>query len=178
MDVFEDYNEWYQDNRSFIVKLHEEGYPFLSRFHDVFKVLHHIEEEFKRKKQTDDELLDIFDIGFGYLNMQILVLKSYYEEMFRFDMKAMVGYADLMNYSFYLDEFSEILMDQNEYEKRIQQTFESIQDRIDAILSDRGSYDEHLFEEFDALVGSVFGNEKGHQTVGEIFSLIAEELSL
>jgi hypothetical protein len=178
MTMFEDYNEWYKDNRGLIEKIYEEGYVLLLRIQDVFKVMQYIDEENTLNKGAEEELIDIFEVGFGYLFEQISQLKIYFEDYFNLDMKLMEKYASLINYSLYIDDFRETIIDKDEYTKEIQETFDVVQDRIDQILSDKTAVKKDFFEEFDLMINSVFSNPKHYQTVAEIFGLIAEELNL
>jgi hypothetical protein len=178
MTIFEDYNEWYKDNHGLIEKIFEEGPLLLDRIHDVLKVVQFIDEENTVKNGVEDELIDIFEIGFGFLYEQISQLKIYLEDYFQLDMTTMNEYAPYINYTLYLDDFRETILDKEEMTPEIQKAFDEVQDQIDELLLQRGNIQDQLFNEFDAIINSVFSNPNHYQTVSEIFALIAEELQL
>jgi glutaredoxin 2 len=178
MTIFEDYNEWYQDNQGLIEKIFDEGSFLLDRIHDVFKVIQYIDEENTLKNGVEEELIDIFEIGFGYLYDQVSQLKIYLEEYFQYDTKAMNEYASYINYTLYLDDFRETILDKEEMNPNIQAAFDEVQDKIDQLLLERGDVQDELFVEFDTIINSAFANPNKYQTVSEIFALIAEELQL
>lgn len=178
MTIFEDYNEWYKDNHGLIETIFHDGPLLLTRLHDVFKVVHYIDEEHTLKSKLDEELLDIFEVGFGYLFDQVNQIKILLEEYFDMDMKQMNEYASVINYSLYLDDFYETILDKEEMTEEIQTGFGEVQDKIDEILKRKLPISSELFDEFDIIVNSVFSNPKHYLTVSEIFAFVAEELQL
>ncbi len=178
MDIFKDYANWYEDNKMFIEELIHRESILIERIIDVIKVLEYIYMHQKSYEKIEEELTDIFDVGFGYIHEQISDLKHYYQSYFYFDFEKMEEYAQLINYSLYLDDFKEALYNAEKENKEVFNEFEKIQEEIDKIIINSEPFDDDLFDRLDHKIALIFDNTENLKTIPEIFSIVSEDLEL
>ena len=89
-----DYRAYVCDNKQLIDALKENNSVLVSRLSDVFKVLDHIVNLERLKKNISDELEVIFETGFSYIHEELEIIKIYYDNYFNKSITDLLAYEN------------------------------------------------------------------------------------
>ena len=82
MNIFDDYGNFIEEHEELINKLKESSSVILTTINDVMKVLDYVYEQYLAQDKIEEDLIDIFDIGFGYLSNVLVDVDLYYKDYF------------------------------------------------------------------------------------------------
>ena len=82
MNIFDDYGNFIEEYEDLINKLRNSDSLIVTTFIDVLKVLDYVYEQYLAGDKIEEELIDIFDIGFGYFSTTIMNVHTYYKDYF------------------------------------------------------------------------------------------------
>lgn len=174
----EDYKSYYQDNNDFFALLIENNSLVYDRLSDVFKVLGFIEMMVDMYQKIDEELEIIFETGFSYFHEQIEQIKIYYKDYFKGNFIKFERYAQLINYSLYLDDLEEALNEKELLNKETKEALTGLGQEIENILIKQEKFSDEDIDRFDLIVGELVNSSNPIYTTQEIFAMIVEELEL
>ena len=83
MNIYQDYTNYMKEFRPLIKQMEATNSPILITFKDVISVNDHICKLVEQNEKVDEELADIFEIGFGFLTNTLEDLKVYYNDYFK-----------------------------------------------------------------------------------------------
>lgn len=173
----DDYNSWLEDNQDLIVMLEKNNSVIYERLDDIIKVLSYIEALYLAQKEVEEDLEVIFDVGFSYLYETIEEVKLYYENYLNNDFILLNQYSYIINYILYLDDLKESLIEEQLFSDDIKTLFSDIFNELDNILKEKKTFKLEILDKFNAKL-DVYISSFEVVTVLEVFSRIAEELSL
>lgn len=174
--MYEDFKKWYEQNEEFLTHLFNHNSLVFDRINDVIKVLTFIIT--MDKKDISDDLDFIFDVGYAYLYNRVMEIKFYIEKYFKNDMHHFLRYEELINYTMYLDDLKEVLVEKDKYTDFVKEGFEEIANRIEDIIDSKKHFQSEIIDEFNSILLSVLPNNEQLFTTPEIFMQIAEELQI
>lgn len=178
MNVYEDYANYLKELTPFIETLRKNDSPSLLAITDVLLVTDHIYQKYIEGEKIDDDMDEIFSLGFGYLSNILTDFKTYYEDYFDKNMETFNYYSMLMIENVFLDDFkSNLEVDEYLTDER-REAIEAMLFKVDGILANRKPLKENEIEEIEKLIEELTPVEFTFQPVYVVFSMIAEELQL
>lgn len=178
MNIYDDYGNFIEENESLINKLKEKESPILTTFMDVVKVLDYVYEQYLAGDKIEEELVDIFDIGFGYFFNVMNDIKTYYVDYFNENFDILNYYSNVIVYHIYLDDFKCYLDNDEILTPERKRVIEKIEDKIEDILSKRLPYSQEDIDSFDEDIHSIMPSKDKFKPVYSVFLLITEELNI
>ncbi|CCY08191.1 MAG: hypothetical protein MRZ09_08255 [Coprobacillus sp.] len=173
-----DYRAYVCDNKQLIDALKENNSVLISRLSDVFKVLDHIINLERLKKNISDELEVIFETGFSYIHEELEIIKIYYNNYFNKSITDLLAYENAINYLLYLEDLTEALSEKGKLTKELKQKLEEIINSLDKKIQNKELIDENVFEDYDFFIDTNVPTGDNIYTTDYIFSLILEEMGI
>lgn len=178
MNIYEDYRNYIDECDELIEMMKEKGAFVYYAISDVLKVTEYIYKEYEKNQKLDEDLEEIFDIGYGFLANVLADMKTYYEDAFEKNKELFEKYSELLLYSIYIEDFksymySEELMN-DEYEERINQLL----NKIDNIFVNKKPIPSDLIGQIDATLNDMGLHNSNYRPAYSVFQMIAEELNL
>ena len=177
MNIFDDYGNFIEEHEEILSKLKDTSSVILTTINDVIKVLDYVYEQYLAGDKIEEDLIDIFDIGFGYFSNVMIDVNTYYKEYFNSNIDVLNYYGSLISYSKYLEDFEcyleseELLADER---KRI---IEIILDKIDVTLRNKLSYSKQEIDNFEDEIQTIMPYHESFKPVYSVFLMITEELN-
>lgn len=94
--VLKDYASWKMENYEMLEKFKKDHNPVYLRLEPVHVVLEHIYDMACNNQEIDEDLENIFNIGFEYLYSQLNVIKIYYEKLFKSNCDEFLEYSEMI----------------------------------------------------------------------------------
>ena len=184
MNIYEDYRNYIDECDELIEMLNEKGVPthFIEKLNDreqlCKKVTEYIYNEYEKNQKLDEDLEEIFDIGYGFLANVLADMKTYYEDAFDKNKDVFEQYSELLLYSILIEDFksymySEELMN-DEYEEKLNQLL----NKLDSIFTNKKPIPNGLVEQIDATLSDMGIHNSDYRPAYSVFQMIAEELNL
>lgn len=174
--MYDDFIKWYEENEDFLTHLFNHNSIIFDRLNDVLKVLSFVSQ--MEKKDINDDLDFIFDVGYAYVFNRVSEIKLYLEKYFNNDIHTFLKFEELINYTMYLDDLKTVFEEKEKYTDIIEEGFEEIASRIEEIVQKRKHFKSDLVDEFNVILLSVVPSNDEFLTTPEVFMRIAEELNI
>ncbi len=178
MNIYEDYVNYMGECQELIEKMLETSSSIYYVISDVIKVCDYVYQEYSKNNKLDEDLEEIFEVGFGYISNVLGDLKTYFEDYYNKDIDAFNYYAELMLYSVYIDDYKGHLEVRDLLNNDIEKELNDLSSKIDNILINKKQYDESLVLLIDAKIGQLQLKDDDYKTVYNVFQMIAETLEL
>lgn len=104
MNIYEDYANYISECQELIEEMIQYNSSVYYAIADVLKVTDYIYQKNEKKETIDEDMLEIFEIGYGYLANVLGDLKTYYLDYFDKNIEVFNYYSELMLYSIYIEE--------------------------------------------------------------------------
>ena len=173
-----DYHSYVCDSKLWRQAIKENNSVLISRLSDVFKVLDHIINLERLKKNISDELEVIFETGFSYIHEELEIIKIYYNNYFNKSITDLLAYENAINYLLYLEDLTEALSEKGKLTKELKQKLEEIINSLDKKIQNKELIDENVFEDYDFFIDTNVPTGDNIYTTDYIFSLILEEMGI
>ncbi len=151
--VLKDFANWKMDNVDVLERLRNEDSPIYDRLEPVYLVLNHIyREAVDNGGSLDEEMENIFQVGFDYLSNQFDVVRIYYEKLFKSDCAAFSEFSTLVGYLLFI---SDLRADLEEYEAEAELDFTELNDvetMIETMIAQRDTRFEYAAERLNRAV--------------------------
>lgn len=175
--MFEDFLSWEKQTESFIEELKEKDSLLYARIYDVLRVLDFISA--REPKDVDDDMSIIFETGYAYLYNFVNDIKLYLENSFNNSLTELLKYEDLVNFSLYVCELKDNLIDDNQYDELKSEQFEFILSDIDERIAQKNCENMNdAIEDYNNRLLSVMPMDKMYKCVDEIFVDVYEALKM
>ncbi len=178
MNIYEDYTSYLGEHQELIEKMISTNSAVYYALSDVIKVTDYIYRLQAQNTKIDEDLQEIFEIGFGYLANVLGDLKTYYVEYFDQNMDTFNYYSELMLYSIYIEDFKEHLRVQELINDDSQKVLNDLMYKIDGILANKKPYSEVDINEIEATIDDLKIDGDSYKPVYNVFRLITEELEI
>lgn len=178
MNVYDDYGNFIEDCDYLIKKLKEIDSPIMITINDVLKVLDYVYEQYLAGDKIEDELIDIFDIGFGYFSNVMIDVINYYKDYFKENIDILNYYAKLIVYDIYVNDFKCYLDTEELLNPERKVVIDKIKENIDQILKNRLPYSQETIEKFEGEISSIMPYHDNFKPVYSVFLMITEELNI
>ena len=178
MNIYEDYENYIGECQELIEQMIHHDSSIYYAIADVLKVTDYIYRKNSRKENIDEDLAEIFEIGYGYLANVLGDLKTYYLEYFDKNMETFNYYSELMLYSVYIEDYKSHLNVQDLMNDDIEQKLNDLIYKIDGILINKKTYDQKLIAHIEATLSDNKVKDDKYTPIFNVFRLIVEELNL
>lgn len=105
MNIYEDYANYISECQELIEEMIQYNSSVYYAIADVLKVTDYIYQKNEKKETIDEDMLEIFEIGYGYLANVLGDLKTYYLDYFDKNIEVFNYYSELMLYSIYIEDY-------------------------------------------------------------------------
>lgn len=177
MNIYEDYVNYMNDKQELIEKMIKHNSSIYYVLSDVIKVTDYIYRFYKENEKIDEDLEEIFDIGFGFIANTLEDLKTYYEDYFKKDIKTFNYYSELMLYSVYIEDFKGYLDVNDLLDEEKEKFLSELIYEIDNILVNKKPYDQSFVILLESKINTLLP-KNDYQPVYNVFRLISEELGI
>ena len=178
MNIFDDYGNFIEEYDELISKLRNSDSLIVTTFIDVLKVLDYVYEQYLAGDKIEEELIDIFDIGFGYFSTTIMNINTYYKEYFNENFEVLNYYSALIAYEIYLDDFKCYLDNEELLTDERKGIISQIEDKIGIILQKKLPYTKEEIDKFEDDIHSIMPYHDSFKPVYSVFLMITEELNI
>lgn len=100
--VLKDYASWKMENYEMLEQFKQNGNPIYDRLEPVYVVLENLYEMACSNEQLDEDLENIFNIGFQYLYSQLNLTKIYFENLFKSACDDFEEYSEMLLFLLYI----------------------------------------------------------------------------
>ena len=174
--MINDYKNWYIKKSEFINHLKHHDSIIINRVNNVIITLNYIAS--LKEEELNEDYDVIFDCGYGYIYNTISEMELYLDKYFDNNMHKFLDYEPLINYSLFLNDLKSTLIEQEVFDKYLNEEFNNMINEIENIIMSKKSFDETIIESFDNNLFSMLEMKKEYITTSEVFDRIAEELQI
>ena len=132
---YEDYANYISECQELIEEMIQYNSSVYYAIADVLKVTDYIYQKNEKKETIDEDMLEIFEIGYGYLANVLGDLKTYYLDYFDKNIEVFNYYSELMLYSIYIEDYKSHLNVQDLINDDIEKNLTDLIYKIDGILA-------------------------------------------
>ncbi len=178
MNIYEDYINYISECQTLIEAMINNKSSVYYVIADALKVTDYIYKLYEQKKPIDEDLEEIFEIGFSYLANVLGDLKTYYVEYFDKNIDVFNYYCELMLYSIYIEDYKDHLTVQELINDDLENALNDLVFKIDGILVNKKPYDQKDIINLESQISELKVAEDDYKPVYNVFHLIVEELNL
>ena len=178
MNIFDDYGNFIEEHESLIDELKNSSSVIMTLLNDVIKVLDYVYEQYLAQDKIEEELIDIFDIGFGYLSNIIFDVNTYYKDYCNSDINILNRYGTLITYSKYLEDFKYYLEDEEILTEDRKQVIDNVLNKIDNIIINHKQVTQNIVSNFENEIEQIIPYNERFKPVYSVFLMICEELNI
>ena len=150
MNIYEDYANYISECQELIEEMIQYNSSVYYAIADVLKVTDYIYQKNEKKETIDEDMLEIFEIGYGYLANVLGDLKTYYLDYFDKNIEVFNYYSELMLYSIYIEDYKSHLNVQDLINDDIEKNLTDLIYKIDGILVNKKPYDKNTITDIEA----------------------------
>lgn len=175
--AYKDYASWKIENGEVIEKFKENHSIIYERLEPIYIVLEHIFGLAVGQEQVDEDLENIFLVGFNYLNSQFDIIKIYFETLFQSNCEDFENYSNLVLYLLFIYDIKTDL-ENNEIDSDIEELNE-LETLIENSIMGRSENFDYLADQMNETLKIVYGKMNyEYVSIIDIFVEIAENLDL
>ncbi len=178
MTIFDDYESYMSECEELIEKLTTTQSVILIYFVDVKRVCDFLYNKYKKNNSLDDDEIEIFDLGFGYLSNIFHDLNIYYEDYFGKNVAMFNYYSPLISNQIYLDDYKSHLESEELLTDELKTAIDDVTNQIEEILSSKKPFSQN---ESDNMMNEVLEHmpyRDVFRPVPTVFQMISEEFRL
>lgn len=175
--MYQDYATWKIENSETIGQFNDNSSVVYERLESVYEVLNHIYDMVIEKKEIDEDLETIFQVGFNYLNTQFDIIKIYFETLFQSKCDDFAGYSNMILYLLYIYDLR-IDLENNDINSDIEE-LNDLETNIENMIMERRDDHDFINSQMNETLAVVFGlMDYEYVSVVDVFVEIAENLGL
>lgn len=175
--VLRDYASWKMENFEMLKKFKDDENPVYERLEPVHVVLEHIYDKACNNQEIDEDLENIFVIGFEYLHSQINVIKIYYEKLFKSNCDEFLEYSEMIIFLLFIFDLKTDL-EEHGFESDIDQINHTETYIEDMIMERRKDFD-YVKDMMNSMLKHVYDYiDYEYVSIIDIYFEIAETLGI
>lgn len=178
MNIYDDYISYLGEHMELLTALNESDSPVLSIINDVIRVTDYIYQLYSKKKTIDEDVEEIFSLGYGYLSNTLSDIKMYYEEYFNKDIKQLNRFSALIIDLIILDDFKSFLDVSERLDTDTSNEIDDLMNKLDISLENKNPMFIELIEDVELYIDNKTPSSLDFRPVYIVFAMIAEELSI
>ena len=175
--IYKDYASWKIENSETLKEFNDNSSVVYERLEPVYEVLNHIYDMIVEKKDIDEDLETIFQVGFNYLNTQFDIIRIYFETLFESKCDDFVNYSDMILFLLYIYDLRTDL-ENNDINSDIEE-LNDLETNIENMIMDRRDDHEFINSKMNETLAVVFElMDYEYVSIIDIFAEIAENLGI
>ena len=175
--IYRDYATWKIENNETLEQFSDNSSVIYERLEPVYEVLNHIYDMAVDKKEIDEDLEIIFQIGFNYLNTQFDIIKIYFETLFQSKCEDFVDYSDMILFLLYIYDLR-IDLENNDINSDIEE-LNDLETNIENMIMEKRDDHEFINSKMNETLSIVFDlMDYEYVSIIDVFVEIAENLGL
>lgn len=178
MNIYDDYNKYIIENEELLNYLKSSNSSVLYCLADVIEVLDYVYKKYVDKVKIDNELEEIFEIGFGYLSNCLIDINTYYNDYFGKDIILFNKYSTLIIYSILLDDVKGYLLSEERLTEERSEMLDKAAKLIEGTLINIKEINPEDVAEIEDILEMVLPKKNNYKPVYAVFAMIAEELGI
>ncbi|MBE6130099.1 MAG: hypothetical protein E7183_00030 [Erysipelotrichaceae bacterium] len=178
MNIYDDYNKYIIENEELLNYLKSSNSSVLYCLADVLEVLDYVYKKYVDKVKIDNELEEIFEIGFGYLSNCLIDINTYYNDYFGKDIILFNKYSTLIIYSILLDDVKGYLLSEERLTEERSEMLDKAAKLIEGTLINIKEINPEDVAEIEDILEMVLPKKHNYKPVYAVFAMIAEELGI
>mgnify|MGYP003304434027 CR=1 FL=1 len=178
MNKYDDYAKYIEEKRPFLNEIKYNAVNVYVLFEDIIEVLDYLIKMYQKEGKIDEDLIDFFDVGFGYLTSVITDIEMMYNEYFHKNIEMLNAYSNLIIYFFFVEDLK-CHFDANEVlTESKKKTIDSIQKEIEEIFAKNLPISDEITEKFEVKIDKMFTKSDNFHPIYSIFAMVREELNI
>lgn len=178
MNIYDDYNKYIIENEELLNYLKSSNSSVMYCLTDVIEVLDYVYKKYVDKVKIDNELEEIFEIGFGYLSNCLIDINTYYNDYFGKDIILFNKYSTLIIYSILLDDVKGYLLSEERLTEERSEMLDKAAKLIEGTLINIKEINPEEVAEVEDILEMVLPKKHSYKPVYAVFAMIAEELGI
>lgn len=178
MNIYDDYNKYIIENEELLNYLKSSNSSVLYCLADVLEVLDYVYKKYVDKIKIENELEEIFEIGFGYLSNCLIDINTYYNDYFGKDIILFNKYSTLIIYSILLDDVKGYLLSEERLTEERSELLDKAAKLIEGTLINIKEINPEEVAEIEDILEMVLPKKNNYKPVYAVFAMIAEELGI
>lgn len=178
MNIYDDYNKYIIENEELLNYLKSSNSSVLYCLADVLEVLDYVYKKYVDKVKIENELEEIFEIGFGYLSNCLIDINTYYKDYFGKDIILFNKYSTLIIYSILLDDVKGYLLSEERLTEERSELLDKAAKLIEGTLINIKEINPEEVAEIEDILEMVLPKKNNYKPVYAVFAMIAEELGI
>ncbi len=178
MNMYDDYNKYIIENEELLNNLKNSDSNVLLCLSDVLEVLEYIYKKYLDQAKIDNDLEEIFEIGFGYLSNSLVDIKTYYVDYFKKDIILLNRYSTLIVYSILLDDLKGYLLSEERLTEERKAIINNASKLIDDVMINLKEIDGDVIVTIEEAFETSLPKKHNYKPVYSVFQMIAEELGI
>lgn len=178
MNMYDDYNKYIIEHEELLNNLKNSDSNVLLCLSDVLEVLEYIYKKYLDQAKIDNDLEEIFEIGFGYLSNSLVDIKTYYVDYFKKDIILLNRYSTLIVYSILLDDLKGYLLSEERLTEERKETINNASKLIDDVMINLKEIDGDVIVTIEEAFETSLPKKHNYKPVYSVFQMIAEELGI
>ena len=178
MNMYDDYNKYIIEHEELLNNLKNSDSNVLLCLSDVLEVLEYIYKKYLDQAKIDNDLEEIFEIGFGYLSNSLVDIKTYYVDYFKKDIILLNRYSTLIVYSILLDDLKGYLLSEERLTEERKATINNASKLIDDVMINLKEIDGDVIVTIEEAFETSLPKKHNYKPVYSVFQMIAEELGI
>lgn len=178
MNIYDDYNKYIIENEELLNYLKSTNSSVMYCLADVLEVLDYVYKKYVDKVKIENELEEIFEIGFGYLSNCLIDINTYYNDYFGKDIILFNKYSTLIIYSILLDDVKGYLLSEERLTEERSELLDKAAKLIEGTLINIKEINPEEVAEIEDILEMVLPKKNNYKPVYAVFAMIAEELGI
>ncbi len=174
--MINDYKNWIVSKKHLLHHLEHHDSIIISKVENVIKTLNFISS--LKEEDLNEDYSVIFDCGYSYIYQVVSEIELYLNKYFDNDMHQFLKYELLINYSLYLNDLKEALIENESFSSELNNEMKAINNNIDNILLSKRDFTEKVLDDYDNRLMSILSTDEVILTTPEVYDRIYEELQI
>lgn len=176
MTIFEDYEDWKNENIDLINDLINMKSPIISRFSHVIAVTDYLYNQYQKNGNIEDYLENIFEHGFDYLHDHFVTISTILQKEYRGNLVGMNENAKTLNLLLYVNDFQNELANEDDHKQSDLDKLADFEQQVLSYVERHEEVPDELFGVLDDITFDIF--DENYKGVNEIMYDVALELDL
>ncbi len=178
MNIYDDYISYLDESMEILDELRINNSPILMILNDVLKVTDFIYQQYAKKNKIDNDMEEVFSLGFGYLSNVITDIKTYYEECFDKNIMELNKCSSFIIDVVMLEDFKSFLEVSEQLTDSLKNKIENLMEKLDRLIASKNNSKTQILEEVEILIDNYTPKNLVFHPVYTVFAMIAEEISM
>jgi len=174
--MINDYKNWIKSKQELLHHLQHHNSIILGKVENIIKTLNFIAK--LKEEEMNEDYSVIFDCGYSYIYQVVSDIELYLDKYFNNNMHQFLDYELLINYSFYLNDLKDALIENESFNETIKEEIDAININIENILLTKRQFIERVLDEYDNRIIAVVNTQETILTTPEVYDRIYEELQI